>query len=457
MKPMTPTIYKKQIIPLIILITLSLAIWYIGPLLAIANHTPLIQPEKRFYIIAALFLLWLLKFILLDTAPKNAENTAAYSPETLKNLQNLQGRFQGALDFLKKTIINKHGTNLSLAKLPWYLLIGPANAGKTTLLANSNINFILSKQVKQGSAITSSDACDWWVTRDLVMVDVPGFYFATRKKPTPKNQPSTASFLWNTLLNLIHAAPCKEQLNGIVIALHLPELMKKPTRQERSILIQDLKKQILELRAKFGPHLPFHLVITKCDLLPGFAEFFSESGGDELSQSWGITLPALQPQEKLLDVFIHRFNALIKRLNKQLIWRLHQERNSTMRPYIKDFPLHVERLKESIANILKGLLIPDLCLQGVYLTSATQINSEEATNDSPNIVNGLTHQAMQIMRAPLMPNRVYFIKQLILQNILYSVDYRLATHKDYSWQDRTIYVTSISVIIAAALLLGHDF
>ncbi|EKD54026.1 MAG: hypothetical protein ACD_60C00128G0002 [uncultured bacterium] len=453
-------IYKQQAIPLMVLAALSIAVWTIGPFLTIAHAAPLASPEKRLYIIAAFFLAWLLKCIFFDEAPLK-KNAIPCPPEILKRLQALHGRFQGALNFLKKPMVSKHGVNVNLARLPWYLLIGPKGAGKTSLLAHSGINFILAKQFKKedGTMIPPSETCDWWVTRDLVMVDVPGPYFTTPLQSPDKKEPLEAMFsiLWKKLLNLISSLASKIQLNGVVIALNLPELMKKPSEQQRTQLIHDLKKRITDLRAQFGPALSFHFVITKCDLLPGFLEFFGENGSDELSQSWGITLPSLESHEKLTDVFSHRFNALIKRLNKQLIWRLQQERNLYARPYIKDFPLHIERLKENIIYILKALMLPDLCLQSIYLTSATQLNTEESMQDLRLAENRLTHQALQMMRAPLMPNRVYFIKQLISQNFFHSVSTLSKHTEDYTWMRRAVYATSISAIAAAAIILGRDF
>lgn len=462
MKDTIPSAYKKQIIPVITLIILSVTIWFAGPLIAIANHVPLAQADKRGYIIALLFLTWLLKMIFLDAAPpksKNNKSKISFPPETLKKLQTLQGRFQGALDFLKKTVINKNGANFSLAHLPWYLIIGPAGSGKTTLLANANINFILSKQFKQETSVTipPSDSCDWWVTRDLVMVDVPGNYFAGKEKSkNPKNN-NLSNTLWRSLLNLLKSTPSKEPLNGVILTLNLPELMKKTSNHQKNVLVHDLKKRIVELRSEFGSQIPFHIVITKCDLLPGFLEFFSESGSDELSQTWGVTLPVLQPKDKLLDVLSHRFNALIKRINKQLIWRLHQERNPNARPYIKDFPLHVERLKESLITLLKNLAMPDMTLCGVYLTSSTQ-TTEVSSNYTHTAPGNVTHQTLQIMRAPVMPTRAYFVRQLILQGFLYTPQVNpVVLQQDYTWQRRAVYATSIGIIVTAALVLGHDF
>src|SRR5690606_32490540 len=128
-----------------------------------------------------------------------------------------------------------------------------------------------------------------------------------------------------------------------------------------------------DIQQHFPHALPCYLLITKCDLLSGFAEFFAESAHDEIAQAWGVTFNSSKGG-KLHDIFADHFNALIKKLNQQLIWRLHQERNPMARPYIKDFPLQVERLKEFISDFIKksyGAHL-NLALKGVYLTSATQ-------------------------------------------------------------------------------------
>lgn len=456
MKLIIPELKKKHAITLAVFIFLSLLTWFGGPYLSIANHVPLADAAERLYLIAAYFLVWLFKWLVLDhaPAPKNELSKAQIPQETAKRLQTLQGRFQGALNFLKNTVIVKDNKKFNLSGLPWYVLTGPAGVGKTTLLANSSVNFILSKQSKQSDApvISSSDVCDWWVTRDLVFIDVPGHYFTGREKKT------AANVLWSTLLDLVKTTPVKEQLGGVIIALNLPEIMAKPNGQGMNLLVHDVKKRMTELKHQFGAELSFHFVITKCDLLPGFPEFFSEMSSDEFAQLWGFTLPAISAKEKLLDVFALRFNALIKRINKQLLWRLHQERNPNARPSIKDFPLHLERLKEAMMTLLKSLAMPDFRLETFYLTSATQTPVEESVHHIPSASGHLTHQALQIMRAPIMQSRACFIKQLVAHGFLHSSEKTVMVDPvDYSWRRRAMYAVSIGSVVTATLVLGHDF
>lgn len=458
MKPVTSSIYK-QLIPFSLFAMASLFVWFDGPLININGYMPLQEAEKRVDLIGLFFLVWLLKALFFD---KHSKKTAGYelvAPEIKKKLQHLKGRFQGAVKFLKNTVIHKNGKDINLVRLPWYLVLGPAGSGKTSLLANSNVKYILAKQFKEGNlkAIPSSDACNWWVTRDLVLVDVPGVYLISKATNMPQSQ-AAFPFLWQHFLHLLRCIRNENKLQGVIVTLHLPELMQQTSGQKKNEIISNLKKCLVEIMEAFGTSMPIHLVITKCDLLPGFAEFFSESSSDEISQAWGVTLPKCNENENLLTIFVQRFNALIKRLNKQLIWHLHHERNASARPYIKDFPLQVERLKESIVQVLKAIAIPHLPLCSVYLTSSTQNNVEESTTVLSSIDNYYTRQSSDLMSIPEMPARAYFIRQLILHNLLMMPAQPEAVIKsNVIWRRRIAYITAISAVLVASILLGRDF
>ncbi len=403
---------------------IALLIWQHGPSLMIAHHFLLKEPQKRLALILALFLAWAVKFLLWEhlRAPTKDNGNLA------QLLHTLRGRFLGALRFLKKTVIDKHGFSTPLNTLPWYLLIGPPGSGKTTLLNQSNVNFILSKQKKQEDqekTVSSSSVCDWWVTRDLVLVDVPGCYAFSPAKNTltealhPEEENTTAAAsakphaqfaLWQSLLNLLIKYRQKNNIGAVVIVLNLPELIKL-SRQQQTQWFQDLRQRLLECWAKFGK-LPVYILVTKCDLLPGFSEFFNDIGSDELMQPWGIPLSGRKEHEKLLDLFTDRFNALIKRLNKQLIWRLHQERSPQLRPIVKDFPLQLEFIKETLTQVIKMLTAanPDLELEGVYLMSATQENSAAT---SSTLFHHDLPSALEVPPASPFISRAYFIKNVI--------------------------------------------
>lgn len=445
-------------IPFSLFLIASLFVWFDGPLFRIHGSSPLLDIEKRIDLIGLFFICWLLKVFFLDAHAEKKAKKNPLSEDILKKLDYLKGRFQGAMRFLKSTVIHKHGKNVNLVRLPWYVVLGPTGSGKTTLLANSDVKYILAKQFKteHGQSIPPSDACNWWVTRDVVLVDVPGTYLFSKTKNMPQ---TVAAFphLWQHLLDLLQKIRNENKLQGIIVTLHLPELMQQSNQQRKNEIIIELKKRLIDILERFGASMPIHLVITKCDLLPGFTEFFSDSSSDEAAQAWGVTLPANE-NENSITVFVQRFNALIKRLNKQLIWHLHHERDAAARSAIKDFPLQIERLKESIVQMLKNLSMPQLRLFSVYLTSGTQYAVDEPSNALATAQTYFTSQPAGIMSIPEMPARAFFVRQFILHNLL-AMPARPddIIKKSAIWKKRLAYGASVSAVLIATLVLGVDF
>jgi type VI secretion system protein ImpL len=439
--------YRIWLKPLSILLTCAIVIWFLGPHLSVAGHLILTSIKRRLLVIGLLALACGAKFYF---SSRKEQIKKATMPTALdKKLQILEGQVRGAMNFLNKPLMNNQGSDYKLHNLPWYLLIGPNSAGKTTLLANSNINFILKKQLKPEDIknIPTSESCSWWVTHDSVLLDVPGSYVNLSSANT-----SPPNLLWPNFLDMIKKFRPDNPMNGVVVALPLSDLINQETRTQ---LIRNLKDRIDELRGKFGSELPFYFTITKCDLLPGFTEFFGDCGSDELSQAWGVTLPSRADHTDLARTCALRFNALIKRLNKQLIWRLHQERGLLERVHVKDFPLHIERLKDILVQVLNALSNPvaNFSLQGVYLTSAIQPPAApEQSKIQPQLTTNESQQALQIMHNPAMPSRSYFIRQLLLQGLLNSYG-----RSSKIWQERRlIYAICACGIASTIIFSGYD-
>lgn len=434
---------QLNLILLAVCCLISLGIWFFSPLLIM----PLANSEKRLSLITLLFLAWLFKVYCLDT-PEQA--IPPLSLDNLKKLYAMRSRFKGAIQFLQKTLINKRGNDVSLFQLPWYLLIGPQHTGKTTLLANSTINYVLAKQFKDSPSIGASENCDWWVTRDLVMIDIPSTYIFPKKIGNTYTR-SFNRFLWNRFVDLTKKYRKKNGLNGVVLAISFADLDSLEDKSMKEAFFIPLKRCILQIRQHFGTAIPFYFALTQCDRIPGFIEFFGDYNNEELMQSWGITIPPLRNNESLTNTFLSRFNALIKRLNKQLIWRLHQEKNSDAKPLIKDFPLQIEKLKKNIAALIKEIQLPDLNLQGVYLTSAAQ-PTEQA---DPDLLPTTQHA---MLPAAAFSDRPFFIKQFILQALLHSFEQPAPNkQKQQKWTLLATYTSAIAILAVAAVFLGMDF
>jgi type VI secretion system protein ImpL len=450
----------NSIVPLGILCLIAEAVWLIGPYVIWKDQAILAQPEKRLYIILFVFLAWLLKFLIIDL--NTSKSSLPHKDLNIrKKLQALQSRFLGAIKFLDTNSILKQNTAINLSELPWYLLIGPSHAGKTSLLAHADTHFILHKnfQPQDLPHLSPSEHCDWWVTRDASIIDVPGKYLSAYDGINPSTTKNTTHLAaWLFFLKLIKKHRRKKNINGIIIALPAPEIMKLTDQASYQNLLTDLIRRTQEIQQAFRHTIPCQLLITKCDLLPGFAEFFAESPQEETAQAWGVSLPSPKKGEKLADLFTTRFNLLIKNLNQQLLWRMHQERNPMARLNIKDFPLQIERLKEFTTVFIKKISgsSSGLALHGVYLTSAYQSKHivEESILDPA--INFSLH-SMQIFKEPPPVSRAYFIKQFFTYGVNYPHSHYAAAFQIKRWKNRCAYLASATTIALAATLLGQDF
>ncbi|VVC76675.1 hypothetical protein AQUSIP_19990 [Aquicella siphonis] len=449
----------KALAPVGVLCLTAEMIWLAGPYLAWENYAPLAQPEKRIYIILFIFLAWLLKFLIIDL---DAPNPFQYKNTAIRNkLIDLQNRFKGAVQFLNKTNVTKHGKLVNLSDLPWYLFIGPSQAGKTTLLATSDIHFILQRQFQNQDLqnMSPSESCDWWVTRDASIIDVPGKYLSVSQAGgSPDAGRQSHVLLWQFFLRMIRKQRGKNGINGIIIALPAPEIMKLNDTKQYHAVLRELFQQIHSIQKQFPQPMPCQIIITKCDLLTGFKEFFAESSKEELTQAWGITLSSSRHDEKITELFSVRFNALIKKINQQLLFRLHQERNPMARPYIKDFPLQVERLKEFMTDFMKKIshVHRQLQVQGVYLTSAIQPAAESDDKIVDQTVN-TSARAVQIFKEPSPSSRAYFVKQFLAHGLGNAHMEQAPQRRKTEWKRRSAYAVSIIAIAAAGALLGKNF
>lgn len=380
-------------------------------------------------------------------------------PVIREQINQMIHRFRGAMNFINTTTINQQDRALSLKDLPSFILIGPAGAGKTAMLARSNAPYVLQKNFSQPMPLhfEPSDHCDWWVTRNACIVDVPSQYLFTNNTQNTSDA-KTSETLWKFFLSLIKKQYRKHKIGGIVIALPLPELMQNNNSVAMHEIAATLLQRISEMQAIIKGNIPCYLVVTKCDLIAGFHEFFSEASDEELTQPWGIRLPIAKKPGQMEEQFDTHFNELIKKLNQQLLCRLHQERNPIARPYIKNFPLQIEKLKSGISDFLKQLdLETNHCdLQGVYLTSALQstikVKAETFNNDSID-----DQHALQIFKEPAPRSRSYFIKHFITHGLIPPVVKNIAIDRHTKRKQYALYAASASAIIAAAVLLGRDF
>ena len=79
---------------------------------------------------------------------------------------------------------------MSIYDLPWYLLIGEPQSGKSTTLKNSGLEFPVGADGLSGAGGTRN--CDWWFSNEAVILDTAGRYATEEEDRDDDRHPGAA-------------------------------------------------------------------------------------------------------------------------------------------------------------------------------------------------------------------------------------------------------------------------
>jgi type VI secretion system protein ImpL len=366
----------KLLLVLLGLVLLALFVWYAGPYFAFGEWHPLESVRARLITIVALVMLWLLKGLIKklragQLSGKLIKALAARpaGPALHGDAAQLRERFEEAIGALKAE--KRAGRNLY--DLPWYLIIGPPGSGKTTALVNSGLNFPLAQKFGKQSVrgIGGTRNCDWWFTDEAVFLDTAGRY------TTQDSDQSADSAGWGEFLNLLRKYRRRRPVNGVLVAMSASDLLTA-SHAENEANVAAVRRRLDELNRHLAITLPVYLIITKCDLIAGFTEYFDDLGVDGRAQVWGTTFPYERSAAgEGPAIFPAEFDQLVSRINARLFTRLDAEKDVRRRTALYVFPQQLAALRDLIGSFTSAVFAATRfdgrqLLRGVYLTSGTQ-------------------------------------------------------------------------------------
>ena len=143
-------------------------LWLFGPL-----WPPLEPVLPRVVAVQTLLVVWAVANALLDWRRRlrSAALDAGLSAAGEEGAA-VSAKMKEALALLRR---QGAGT---LTELPWYAIIGPPGAGKTTALLNAGLRFPLAERMGRGAVagVGGTRMCEWWFTEDAVLIDTAGRY-----------------------------------------------------------------------------------------------------------------------------------------------------------------------------------------------------------------------------------------------------------------------------------------
>lgn len=287
-------------------------------------------------------------------------------PDLQMDVLQMQQEFDEAVASLKKSKLGGGG-NEALYYLPWYTIIGPPGAGKSTALRNSGLRF--PHVSGTGAAVKGTGGtrnCDWWLTNEAVILDTAGRW-STQEEDHDE---------WLAFLGMLKKWRPRKPLNGLIAAISIGDIVNARD-DEVDALAQRMRERIDEVMGHLHVVMPVYVLFTKCDLLEGFVETFGELRRSERDQVWGFTAPLTEAVDSPGKYFEQRFDELARVLESHSLERMGETRRVEDRTRSYAFPQQFMVMRRNLSRFLAALFEKNIyretpTLRGAYFTSGTQ-------------------------------------------------------------------------------------
>ncbi len=301
-------------------------------------------------------------------AAQGAQQALNARPERRAEIQELQKQVQGGIAALKTSKLGgKKGGAAALYSLPWYMIIGPPGAGKTTAIKHSGLVFPF--QGASGGAVRGVGGtrnCDWWFTNEAILLDTAGRY-ATESDDRDE---------WIAFLSMLRKYRSRRPINGVLVAISIAELIDA-NEQQIEATGKKLRARIDEVMTQLHMVVPVYMLFTKCDLIAGFNEFFGDMRKSDRAQACGATFKLDMDKSNPGKLFDDEFEVLRKQIHGRALKRLATERNREAREKIYQFPLEFAGVKRNLSELIAATFAVNAfqgtpIFRGFYFTSGTQ-------------------------------------------------------------------------------------
>lgn len=411
---------------------LFLLIWFGAPLIAVAGNEIFNPVANRLVLILIVFGLWMFHIYWTHhQAKKNNQELAQAlgSNDVDAETEVIKARFEEAMQKMAKGKDDKN--RYYLYERPWYIIIGPPAAGKTTALVNSGLSLKEESDLGKASlrGIGGTRNCDWWFTDEAVLIDTAGRF------TTQDSNQAVDKAAWSKFLGLLKKHRKQRPINGVLVAVSIADLINQ-TENEQKNIAHIIRHRLEELIEYLGIRFPVYFMFTKCDLIAGFNEFFGQFKKQETKQVWGETF-AWREQSSVsedLNSFAGGYQQLIERLASQMLARVNLEHEgSEAKPEIVGFPAQMASLQQPISDFLTEAfgdahIHRSIYLRGVYFTSGTQ-EGTPLDRLIGNLADDFDLKADDRL-APRSTGKSFFLQNLLKQVVipeaeLAGVDYKM--------------------------------
>lgn len=315
-------------------------------------------------ILVIIYLLW--KNIQIHQSKKME---AALS-ETVQQKKQRQQQLKTAITSLKDkwqtAMATLKATKIDIYDIPWVLLIGEPQSGKTTTLKRSGLDFPVGKDALSGAGGTVN--CDWWFTNDAIVIDTAGRFTMPVDLAPDKEE-------WHSFLKLLAKHRPKSPINNVIVTIPATSFIDDPQGQIEEKATK-IREKLIEITQVLGIEFPVYIMVSKSDLINGFTEFCASLSSIENTQilGWNVDTEATPFDPNL---FHHQFETLKHRFYKWSLRRLRDLPVGNEADQIFSFHTNFSTVKKPLESYLSIIFKEDkfhtpLFFRGCFFSSGLQ-------------------------------------------------------------------------------------
>lgn len=291
-----------------------------------------------------------------------AARLRALTPEQQNSIRAMEEDCRDAVNRLTGAMPGRTARQ-AIDALPWVLCLGVPSSGRSTLLARSGLPF---GYVTPPASSFGPRALRWWLTDRAAFIDTSGAYVS-----------GEAGYAeWLSLLRTLESLRPVQPLHAIVVTV-AADALASGRPDEIDGWAKRIRERVDEALGFLGVDLPVHLIVTRCDAVPGFGEFFANLRDDERGQVWGFTLPLAGASTLAITRVTQELDLLLDALSKRALRRVNLREPVEVRMSAFQFPHWFHGLRGNLLHLAASLFAQNrfqeqLLARGVWFTSAAE-------------------------------------------------------------------------------------
>ena len=326
------------------------------------------------------------------------------------------------LDDMRRTFgegLTKFGGADNIYKFPWYLIVGEPGSGKTEAIRHSNVGFPPGLQ-NEMQGVGGTINMNWWFSNQAVFLDTAGRLMFEEVKPGETNE-------WKEFLQLLVRNRPTCPINGLLLIIPTDALIKD-TEARMNEKAGKIAAQFELIQRTLDIRFPVFVMITKCDMMSGFREFFDDfADAASVNQMLGWSNPEDRDAPFAPDRVTDHLATVVQRIKKRRLSLLRdpvptkgEERRTDEVDALYSLPQSIQLLAPRLRQYLEKIFVAGpwspkpLFLRGIYFTSSMR---EGAALDQ-ELAQALGLGADQLSEAKVWEKeRAYFLRDIFTEKV----------------------------------------